>query len=342
MKGIAVVAAGKVEVVHDIPIPDYGEYECLVRVKACGLCNSTDLKIIQDEVPDMPCRFPAILGHEGCGEIVELGGRVRNFQVGDVVVSPLGLHQPGEKYSAMFGGMQEFAIVHDLQAMAEDSIETEFSPERYPGRKIPKEISFVDGGVFLTLKENYSALVNFGYSEGMDVLIYGDGPVCLGLASFARLRHAGFVAVVGHHQDRLDRISAVAKADIVVDSHRDNVEEKLAGRAFDLVIDAVGKTAIIKQGAKLLKSGGKVGVYGVLKSSDANFDLIRGLPNHTAVHMLNWPYREHDCHDIISDMILKGDIRPGDFYSHVMPMEDAARAIEMIEKREAYKIIFTL
>jgi len=66
MKAVAATARGKVEVV-EIPMPEIQDYECLVKVRACGFCNGTDMKIIDDEVSTTPVEFPVILGHEGVG-----------------------------------------------------------------------------------------------------------------------------------------------------------------------------------------------------------------------------------------------------------------------------------
>ncbi len=340
MKAVAVIEAGKVEVV-DIPIPECGKYECLVKVGACGLCNSTDLKIISDQISNVKVQYPVILGHEGVGEIIEKGSKVRNLKVGEIVLSPVGKMAAGVPYNLMYGGMAQYCIAHDVKAMLEDGIELPFVLERYPMRKFSKDISFEDAGVVLTLKENYSALINFGMKPGMDVLIYGDGPVGMGLANFSRVINAGWVGCVGHRKDRLDKILSIAKADMVINSHDESLDEKLGDKHFDLIIDAVGKTDIIKQAAKRLKPGGKVGCYGVLKPGDSTFDLF-DLPNHVSLHMLNWPYRQHDMQDEIIDMILTGKINPKDYYSHVLPIDEVVKGIKLIESREAYKVVLKM
>ena len=340
MKAVAITGVGKVEVV-DVPVPEYNEYECLVRVHTCGLCNSTDLKIIHNEISNLKVDFPIILGHENAGEVVEKGSKVKNFQLGDRVINPNGRVGSGTPYNIMWAGMAGYAVIQDLKAMEEDGLPLPISPDLYAGRKIPNEISFEDAAVILTLKETYSALKNFGVKPGMDVLLYGDGPVGLGLASFLRVLGAGFVGCVGHRQDRLERIARIGKADMVINTHHEDVEEKLGDRKFDLVVDAVGKTEIIRQAAWRLKPGGKVGAYGVLKPKDSVLNLLE-LPNHVDIHILSFPYREHDTHDEVVDMILDGRINPRDFYSHVIPIEDVARGIEMIEKREAYKVVLKI
>jgi threonine dehydrogenase-like Zn-dependent dehydrogenase len=90
----------------------------------------------------------------------------------------------------------------------------------------------------------------------------------------------------------------------------------------------------------MLKPGGKVGIYGVLKKGGGSLDLFK-LPNNAGVHLLNWPYHEHRTHEAVLDMVLKGQVRLTDFYSHVLPCDEAAHGFDLIEKREAYKVIFT-
>ena len=46
MKAVAVMSAGQVQVVDNVPIPEPGDYEMLVKVHACGFCSGTDFHII--------------------------------------------------------------------------------------------------------------------------------------------------------------------------------------------------------------------------------------------------------------------------------------------------------
>ena len=57
---------------------------------------------------------------------------------------------------------------------------------------------------------------------------------------------------------------------------------------------------------------------------------------------LNWPYQEHSTHDELVRAILDDRIDPKDYYSHVMPMDDVARAVEMVRSREAYKVVLKI
>jgi alcohol dehydrogenase len=68
-----------VEVELDAPGPN----EVLVRMRAAGLCHS-DLSVING---DRPRPLPMAIGHEGAGEIVEVGANIKDLKVGDHVVA---------------------------------------------------------------------------------------------------------------------------------------------------------------------------------------------------------------------------------------------------------------
>lgn len=339
MKAVAATAPGVVEVV-DIPMPEPREYECLVRVTASGLCNSTDLKIIHNELSGMTTDFPVILGHEGVGEVVEAGSKVENIKIGDCFTNPIGRLAPGTPFNSMWANMKEYAIVQDHAAMDELGCPR----SEYSGgatRCVPSDMLPQDAAMLLTLKECFSALRNFGLQPGMEVLVYGDGPVGLGLCQFLRLGGAGWVGVIGHRKHRLERITGRCPLDLAVNSHEQEVAEAVAGRRFDLVIDAVGSVPILKDAARMLKPGGKVGVYGVLKKKYADINLL-DLPNNICVHMLNFPHGEHAAHEEVLQMVLDGKVNPADYYTHLLPIDEAARGVELIVSREAFKVIYTM
>ncbi|MFI5419825.1 MAG: alcohol dehydrogenase catalytic domain-containing protein, partial [Nitrososphaerales archaeon] len=67
----------------DVPIPEIGNDEALVEMKACGIC-ATDLHIV--EGTGYKPQLPHILGHEPAGMVVQIGGGVKRVTVGDRVI----------------------------------------------------------------------------------------------------------------------------------------------------------------------------------------------------------------------------------------------------------------
>lgn len=334
MKSVCAVSPGCLEVVDDVPMPVIDDYECLVRIIASGFCNGTDLKIIRGKAGTLTVPFPALVGHESVGEVVETGSKVRNWQVGDRMTNPSFRLMPGTRYGKMWGAMSEYGVVRDVEA----SCEAGFPATAGATRRLPREIDPVGAAVILSLKETLSAVRNFGFRPGMDALVYGDGPMSLALVQFLRLEGAGWIGVIGHWDDRLQRAMDIGRADAVFNSHHGSVRGWLGERRVHLVIDAAGAPEIIMEGAQFLQKGGKVGVTGVLSPGHSTIDLL-ALPNHTSVHALTFPYREHELHDEMIRLILSGQVNPADYYSHVLPLDRAEEAMDLVTGRKAFKVI---
>lgn len=83
MKAAIVRQFGKPLVIEDVPVPQPGPGEVLVKVKACGVCH-TDLHAASGDWPVKPVP-PFIPGHEVAGIVAALGPGVKNLKVGDAV-----------------------------------------------------------------------------------------------------------------------------------------------------------------------------------------------------------------------------------------------------------------
>lgn len=342
MKAVAALERGRLGIV-DVPRPIPGDYECLTQIAYCGICNGTDLKLLNDRVTDKRVAYPTILGHESVGRIVSVGKRVRYWSVGDRVVSPIGTIDPSSGFCSSYGQMAEYGITHDVQAMMEDGMDLGAQPPLpdYRGKYIPDGMRLRDAVMLLTFKENYSALQNFGLKPGMDLLICGDGPVAMGIARIARALEAGNIVCVGHHDDRLEHIAACVPNILTVNALNQPTADALEGHRLDMIVDAVGDLSTVKKLAPLLKHGGLIGLYGVLCKERANLNLF-DLPNDVRLHVLNWPYGEHRVHEEVIDLIRRGILVPSDYYSHVIPMEDAQRGFDLVAQRKAFKVILKM
>lgn len=339
MNAVAVLAANDVRVVSDVPKPVPNDYEALVRVHACGICSGTDAQIIAGTLETGFGGYPTVLGHEGAGEVIAVGSKVRNIAVGERFIHPNLRPDAGNGYTKTHGSMAQFGLVCDRQAMQEDGYaETEIPfPKQH---KFPSSISYVDAGVLLSLAECHSAARNFGAGQGMDILVYGAGPMGIALAMFCKLRGARTVVQIDSAPDRLEQAKRTAGVDEVINFQTQDVDAVLNGRKFDLVMDAVGLTSILYEASARLKPGGKVCSLGVLKKDDRMIDSAR-LQCNTSLHMLNFPYGEYDIMDETIALIESGKVNPKDFYSHVLSYRELPQALQLVRERKALKVILT-
>ena len=68
MKGLVVEAAGKICLREDLPLPEIDAYQVLCRNVGCGICNGTDMQLINGQMPFI--QYPFVLGHEAVGQVV--------------------------------------------------------------------------------------------------------------------------------------------------------------------------------------------------------------------------------------------------------------------------------
>ena len=337
MKAVAVTDVGKLAFV-ELPIPKFREYECLVKMTACGLCNGTDLKHIDGTLGNVRDSYPIILGHEAVGEVVEVGSQVKNFRVGDVITDPAPAVDD-KRYRSGCAGFCEYGVVQDMAVMAELGLGED--ARRYltdRANVVRVDMAPEDAAMLVTFKETYSAVKNFGVGPGAEVLIYGDGPNGLALATFARMLGAAWVGVVGHWDERLARIERVAQTDRVINSNTEDAAAALGSRRVDLVVDAVGRVAIIKDGFRVLKRLGKLAVFGVIRNTEPDLS-FRSIPTGASLQMLSWPIGANDVHDEIVAMVQDGRLDPSGFYSEVDSWDAIEAAVSKVRSRDAFKII---
>ena len=87
MKAVVVKEPHVVEVI-DVELPQTGPYQALVRTRLASLCNGTDSKLVSGAFPSID-RYPLAPGHESAGTVEVVGDKVRNFALGDTVISGL-------------------------------------------------------------------------------------------------------------------------------------------------------------------------------------------------------------------------------------------------------------
>ena len=338
MKSMAIFGVKDMRVI-ETPMPVISDYSCLVHIRAVGFCNCTDVELIEGRSSEVVKDFPLMAGHEGAGDIAEVGLKVRNFSMGEHILFPeSGKREQGYFVSA--GHYSEYGIVQDYDAMLEDGVITAGEMSRitvYP-RKIPADISFTDAGVLVPLRETCSAVANIGVFPGAKVLVYGDGPNALGLAVFSKLAGAQWLGIAGHHEDRIQHLSRILDPDFTVNTHEKSVPESLGKVRPDFAIVAVGSVPLMIEASRLVKPCGKVVLYSALRPGQNHMDL-NDFANSVNFQRHNFPLGDLEVTEEVTDLIRAGKVNPKDFYSHTVPLEDFRKAYEMTIRRDAFKVI---
>jgi L-iditol 2-dehydrogenase len=335
MKALLITEAGKLEM-GEIPIPELRPYEALVQVEACGICNSTDHKLMLGTF--IPGPFPSALGHESTGKIIRLGRKVRNFQVGQRVLRPVLLdrHVPGGRSN--WGGFSEYAIVVDRQAIQADGADEAVHWSAAKQQVVPETITPPQAAAMITLKETLSCLQNFGVAAGSTVGVVGTGPVAQAFAHEAKLLGAREVVVFGRREAWRERFLQLGiEAYEVGQDWSPAVRQRVGSGGFDYVIEAVGSSAALKTALQLAGRSGKVGLYGVTPV-DGPYD-----PADQADPRVSVPrVEEADVHEQMLDWVAQGKIDLEMWYSATLPWQEYAQGFEMVAANHAAKVILTM
>jgi threonine dehydrogenase-like Zn-dependent dehydrogenase len=336
VKGLVVTAAHALEL-REISDPRPGPYEALVRIRACGICGTTDRELVTGDQP-YNSAYPCLLGHEAVGVVVETGARVRNFRIGDWVTRPVGIW-PGDSRDGLtsaWGGFATLGVVRDRQAMADDG-DVRLLQDYTALRQNRVDATGLDERALvlaISLAETASWSWQLPPLGGATVCVAGTGIAGLSIALWAKLAGAGTVVVLGRRPERL-RLARTIVADLALDSGDDWAGQlrRQSPSGIDVFCEAVGSPALLRQGVGLLRPGGTAAVYGVAPRGQAM--QVEGL---TEGRRLVVPEaREHLAYAWVLDLMRRRVIDAGTLMTHRWPLHQAVEAFRTAGTGEVLK-----
>jgi threonine dehydrogenase-like Zn-dependent dehydrogenase len=339
MRAAVVTQPGRLALL-DVPDPRPDPYQVRVRTLAVGLCG-TDRHIVGGTFYRR--EYPAILGHESLGEVVEVGHAVRSFARGDRILRTAAA-RPGERlgpYASMLGGLAEWALATDVAALVEDHPDVPVKPYDRLQKVVPEAFDSIDAGAFIGLKEALSWLRRLGDPRGRRVLIIGTGPAGMAFLQLTKIGGASQVIVLGRREARLEQARRLG-ADAVIRSSPDGlsgrIRELTDGRGLDMVIEAAGTVDLLEAVPDCLARGGTVGVYGLSAGQAATF---RWGWDRTVPRTWSLRFEEPDeagIHDEAWELVRSGRYPLKSTLTHVLPFDRVVEAFEVMGRPDACKV----
>ncbi len=249
--------------VQNVDVPEVGNGEILVRVKAATTCG-TDLKIYQRGYVSGVIKLPTVFGHEWAGEIVQVGEGVTWLKKGMRVRA--GNSSPCLRCYMCQSG--EFNLCEDMMWLWGAYAEYIKVPQRIimlNTQEIPAHVSYEEAAVTEPL-----ACVLHGVEEtrvklGDTVAIIGAGPI--GLLHLLTVKKMGASKVI--ISDMVDERLQLAQklgADETINTKQEGTVEQTrkltSDHGADVVIEAIGTPATWEQALKMVRKGGTVLEFG--------------------------------------------------------------------------------
>jgi threonine dehydrogenase-like Zn-dependent dehydrogenase len=324
----------------EAPMPKYGDYQALVKMISCGVCNGTDLKLIHGKFKGFSYEkdYPLMLGHEGVGRVIEVGSKVCGLKTGDVVLLPF-VDAVGDLKSG-WGAFSEYGVVNDVTALKGDGLA--FGNPLYPEcvdaqAVVPPDIDPVDAVVIVTLREVLSSIKTFGIGPDESVAVFGCGPVGQTFIRFMNLLGVRPIIAFDIVEEKL-ATALKNGATHAIDNKSAGIAAKvreICPDGVDYVLDAVGYLPLINQSMEFIKDRGKICCYGISPEDAMRLDWSKAPYNWTlCFQQMPRKIEEGAAYSQVLAWLRSGAVRLKDFISDYANFEDVIDVFGKVEKRE--------
>ena len=263
---------------EDMPEPEVGNNDVLVKIKKTAICG-TDIHIYNwDEWAQKTIPIPMITGHEYAGEIVKLGSNVSDLKIGDIV-SGEGHITCGRCRNCLAGTIHLCPNTIGVGVNRTGAFAEYLS---VPARNIFKPSQEMSTDL-LACFDPYGNAVHTALSFNMvgeDVLITGAGPI--GIMSAMVASHAGArnIVITDLNQYRLDLVKKILPKVITVNVEKDSVSRELMGslgifEGFDVGLEMSGSPKAFSDMLSKMINGGRIAMLAIMPAgSGIDWDLV--------------------------------------------------------------------
>ena len=315
----------------EVPEPVCQEDWVKIKVQAVGLC-ATEYHIISGKFE--AGNPPHILGHEICGDIVEIGAGVDPSYKGKrvVVETYVGCGEcefckNGQKhlcsageigYPPYSGGDAQYVVV-----------------PKGCVRFLKDNISYDEGAIMEAVACPFGAVVNADLKAGQTVLVIGAGVAGLSFIQSALALGAKEVFCAVRNDDKAKLVRKFGGT--VIDLRKENLKSAIMsatdGMGVDLAIDAAGAPATIAQCFENVKSGGRVMLYGI-PASDAKVELPVIDCILRQITVTGYTGNENTWDKLI-ELVSEGKISLKEMVSKTLSLSKFRDAVDLLEKNDS-------
>jgi L-iditol 2-dehydrogenase len=329
--------------VEDVPTPEIGSGEVLVKVGASLICG-TDVRMWKNGAKVSPLT----LGHEMAGTIAEVGRDVRHYKPGmRVAVAPN--YGCGICDACVDGRSQDCAEqramgIHDDGGFAEYL--------RVPAAAVAQgNISPIEGSVSFAaaaLAEPFSCVYNSferaALKPGDSVVVIGAGPIGLLHAKLYRLAGAGLVAVIDVNAERLAACVADEPSIVAIQSEgaKERLMELTRGAGADVVVAAASNAAVQQLAFGLAAQHGRVIFFGGLPAGKEMVSLDTNVIHYRQIFLTGTSRQSLSQYRRCLGIISRGLMKVDGILTGSWKLEEAALAFSAAARGEGLKSGFTL
>lgn len=336
------VGPGKIRF-DELPIPEPGPRQALVRVRTCALCTWEQRMYSGEER-----HYPMAGGHEVAGELVRVGKWLHtDAEIGDpVVVSTLtrcgycescrrGLDNLCDNNRKPFkdtdvpgpGGLAEYVLADDYQLYTAGGV-TQFET--------------------ICLAEPLACVVRSvrkaGVGHSDSVAIIGAG--IMGLLHLILAKRAGARVIVSEIDRQRAAVAREIGADDVVGAAPGSFVEQVGvftgGRGADVIFCATSAASVVEQAVEAAAKGGRVHVYASIHPHGTRISINPNLFHRREIVLTGTMSQNKEEVLQAVQMIVRGDVDLRPFVSLKLPLERLEEALQAASRMDTYRVVVTM
>lgn len=324
MQAAVLTAPGRFAL-REVPRPEPGPHEVLVRVRRCGLCG-TDIHIYKGHYS--ADRLPLIPGHEFAGHVAAIGSAVEGVAIGQAVTADINIGC-GRCFYCRKNQILNCGRVVQLGIHVDGGLAEYVKVPASHLVPVPEGTPIEEAALAEPVSCVVRAVAKSRLKLAESVLILGAGPIGNLHLQLARQVGAAPVIVSEPNPGRA-AWARESGADLVVSDPAQlaaAVRGATGGRGADLVIESVGLPALYEQAFALVRPGGRVLAFGLAEpGARAHYEpfqvVLRELALQGSVAGMG-----DDMHEAMT-LIAHGRMRLAPFLETVYPLERIAEAME--------------
>ncbi|HYK88360.1 MAG TPA: galactitol-1-phosphate 5-dehydrogenase [Acidobacteriota bacterium] len=327
----------------DVPEPEMGPEDVLIRVRACGICGSDIHGLDGSTGRRIP---PVIMGHEAAGVIAEAGSAVRGWKKDDRVTFDSTIYC-GKCYFCRRGDInccdnRRVVGVSCTDYRRDGAFAEYVAVPHHILHRLPGKLSFERAALVEPLSVAFHSVNITPHSLNDSAVVVGTGMVGLLVIQVLRASGLGQIIALDIDADRLALASKMGADRGLLSGSPDVVQQIMRyteNRGADLVFDVVGLATTMKLALQSVRKGGVVTLIGNLAPT-VEFPLQTVVTR--GVRLLG-SLASCGEYPAALEMIERGTINVDALISALVPLSDGAAWFDRLRRRERglLKVVLT-
>jgi 2-desacetyl-2-hydroxyethyl bacteriochlorophyllide A dehydrogenase len=318
---------------QDVPKPEPGPLDVVVKVEACGICLS-DVHLIDGSFPAV--REVVTPGHEAAGVVAKTGELVTGWRPGDRVVMMGG--RPCMQCERCKTGRLDACLQFELLGFHYDGAWAEYvSVPYFTLSAVPDSVDLEQAAILAdAVATPYAALTERAkLRPGESVGLWGIGGLGTHAVQIARLVGASLIVAVDPLPSARDRALKLG-ADFALDPNAEDVVSEVQritqGQGLDVTLDLVGANAVLQEGVRCLGPGGRAVMVGIsIDPLELGPSIVLAIQRQTVMGHLG--YSKQNLEELVK-LLTSGRLDLTASISDVLPLEQTPEGVRRLAEKD--------